>query len=352
MIGRLLGIAVLCCFATGLYSHYLQEPLDWMAFPTQPYWIYRLTQGIHVATGTAAIPLLLAKLWTVYPRLFSWPMIKSIRHAVERGSIAILVSATVLQLFMGFINTIKWYPWPFSFRQVHFGLAWVTVGSLLIHIAVKLPLIVEHWRNHGIPSSGKGWSRRGFLTATTVATGLVVATTVGQSVNWLGRAAVLSPRKPHVGPQGLPINRTAAQADVLATATSAKWQLLVRGPRTVSLSLAELEALPQHKVTLPISCVEGWSQNADWTGVRIRELLELVDTPTNATVTVSSLERDGHYRTSELSPEFIRDDRTLLALRLGNETLHIEHGYPARIIAPGRPGVLQTKWVQRIEVNE
>ncbi|WP_148668402.1 molybdopterin-dependent oxidoreductase, partial [Streptomyces sp. WAC05950] len=27
----------------------------------------------------------------------------------------------------------------------------------------------------------------------------------------------------------------------------------------------------------------------------------------------------------------------------------LDHGYPARIIAPNRPGVLQTKWVGRLE---
>ena len=41
---------------------------------------------------------------------------------------------------------------------------------------------------------------------------------------------------------------------------------------------------------------------------------------------------------------------TLLALGLDGESLSIDHGYPARIIAPNRPGVLQTKWVDRIEV--
>ena len=30
--------------------------------------------------------------------------------------------------------------------------------------------------------------------------------------------------------------------------------------------------------------------------------------------------------------------------------LHIDHGYPARLIAPNRPGVQQTKWVARLEV--
>jgi hypothetical protein len=45
------------------------------------FWGYRLTRGIHVATGMATIPLLLMKLWSFYPNLFWFPPIRSIRHA-------------------------------------------------------------------------------------------------------------------------------------------------------------------------------------------------------------------------------------------------------------------------------
>ena len=40
--------------------------------------LYRVTQGVHVATGLASIPLLLAKLWAVYPKLFTWPPFSSV----------------------------------------------------------------------------------------------------------------------------------------------------------------------------------------------------------------------------------------------------------------------------------
>jgi DMSO/TMAO reductase YedYZ molybdopterin-dependent catalytic subunit len=46
----------------------------------------------------------------------------------------------------------------------------------------------------------------------------------------------------------------------------------------------------------------------------------------------------------------VEDPLTLLALLLDGEPLAIDHGYPCRLIAPDRPGVLQTKWVSRLEV--
>jgi DMSO/TMAO reductase YedYZ molybdopterin-dependent catalytic subunit len=44
------------------------------------------------------------------------------------------------------------------------------------------------------------------------------------------------------------------------------------------------------------------------------------------------------------------DPDTLLALALNGEPLALDHGFPVRLIGPNRPGVLQTKWVARVEV--
>ena len=48
-----------------------------------------------------------------------------------------------------------------------------------------------------------------------------------------------------------------------------------------------------------------------------------------------SLQTSGKYAVTEMQPEFVRDPLTLVALELDGEVLDIDHGYPARIIAPG-----------------
>ena len=146
VLGRWLALSFTVCFLTGLFSHGLQEPPSWMFFPTRPVWIYQLTQGVHVTAGLASIPLLLAKLWSVYPELLKWPPVASVGQALERGSIALFIGSSLIELTTGLINTYKWYPWPFPFRETHYWLSWVIWGSLLLHIAVKLPLIAAHWR--------------------------------------------------------------------------------------------------------------------------------------------------------------------------------------------------------------
>jgi hypothetical protein len=235
LIGSALGVAFATAFATGLISHLLQHPPGWLAghLWTRPSWGYRLTQGLHVSSGIAAIPLLFAKLWTVYPKLFAWPPLKSIGHALERLSILVLFSGAMFELVTGLLNTAQWYPWKFPFIQAHYWVAWITVGALIVHIGVKAPAIARGLRNprKELPEAAHaeelahegGVSRRAFIATTAVATGTVTLATVGQSISTLRPISVLSPRDVSVGPQHLPINRTAVQARVTETAVHPDW---------------------------------------------------------------------------------------------------------------------------------
>lgn len=175
--------------------------------------------------------------------------------------------------------------------------------------------------------------------------------TVGQSLGWLRGVNLFAPRVPAQGPQQLAINRTAAAAQVQTLANDPGWRLTVVGPGgTVAFERAQLLGLPQTHSELPITCVEGWSTSAHWRGVRVRDLLAQVGAPDDASVRFTSLEPEGVYRVTDLPREFVRHPTTLVALELNGETLNLDHGYPARLIAPARPGVLQTKRLSRLEV--
>jgi hypothetical protein len=361
-VGLWLGVCFTICFATGLISHYAQNAEQPIPFPTGPAWGYRVTQGVHVVTGTAAVPLLLVKLWTVYPRLFLRPA-RSVRRLVpdllDRGSVAVLVAAAIFQLASGLANSSVWYPWEFSFRTTHYAVAWIAVGALALHIAVKLPIIrgalgadVDDTTYDRAAATEPGaLSRRALLRSTWMAAGVAAVATAGIGVPWLRRVSVLGVRSGD-GPAGIPINKSALAAGVIGRATSGSYRLIVAyGGRTRAFSREDLLRLPQTPAVLPIACVEGWSASGTWTGVRMRTLLDRVGAPPDREVTVVSLQESGPFTTTVLPGNFADDDRTLLALTLEGEPLSLDHGYPARIIAPNRPGVLQTKWVRRVEVR-
>jgi len=378
-IGVWLGVSFTICFLTGLVSHFAQVPDPWLPFPTRPTWGYRVTQSAHVISGTMSVPLLLVKLWTVYPKLFARPP-RAVRelalHGAERLSIAVLVSAAIFQLATGLANSAQWYPWAFRFVPTHYAVAWIAIGALAIHVAVKLPVIREglggglddarssllDQPNHRVveqralasvveTTSSASLSRRGLLRSTWLAAGVAALATAGSTVPLLRNVSVLGVRSGD-GPGGIPINKSAKAADVVAAATSPAYRLTVGyGDREVTLSRDQLAAMSQTTAELPIACVEGWSASGAWTGVRVRELLDLVDAPRGSDITVTSLQPAGPFRVTALQANFADDPLTLLALDLEGEPLSIDHGYPCRLIAPNRPGVLQTKWVSRLEAT-
>ena len=347
-LGTWLGISFTVAFATGLFSHFTQHPPAWLLWPSRPVNLYRVTQGLHVISGIATVPLLLAKLWTVYPRLWQWPPLRSAGHAVERLFVLLLVAGALFQLVTGLFNIAYLYPWPFGFLQAHYWTAYIVYGALVIHVVNEWAKIRRHLFTR-VEEPG----RRRFLYTVAAASGLVALVTAGEALTPLERLAVLAPRDPDAGPQGVPVNRSAAAAGVTEVLRDPAYRLVVTGAvRTeLSLSYADLQRLPQHTVRLPIACVEGWSVECEWSGVRLRDLIGRAGGSPEAYLTVESLERSGYYRTSEVRPPHWNDPLTLLALTLNGRPLDPDHGYPARLIAPNRPGVMQTKWVARVRVS-
>lgn len=363
-LGVALGLAFTACFLTGLVSHGIQHPPSWLAWFPRPSWLYRLTQGIHVTTGIASIPLLLAKLWTVYPRLWAWPPLESLANAVERLSLLPLVGGSLFLLFSGVASVSRWLPFSatISFPPAHYAAAWITIGALIIHVGAKIgatrSALVRGGRrgdgNAPAPPVALGLSRRGFLGSIAAAAATLVVVTVGQTLRPLAWAGALAPRDPRVGPQGVPVNKTAAQARVSDIATNPGYQLVVEGAVAVplSLSLDDLRAMPQREARLPIACVDGWSAMATWRGVSLRDLIAAAGAMAGAAVTVHSMQRPGTaYATSELNASQIADPDTLLALELNGDPLDLDHGFPVRLIGPNRPGVQQTKWLARVVVR-
>ncbi|MGW5637242.1 molybdopterin-dependent oxidoreductase [Streptomyces sp. NPDC003832] len=377
----LAGITVL--FVTGLLSYAAYNPdlspvndktpdkglLGFYLFswPTDPHWLYRLNQGVHVTLGITLIPVLLAKLWSVVPRLFTLPPARSLAHALERISLLLLVGGALFEFVTGVLNIQLDYVFPGSFYPLHFYGAWVFFAAFLAHLALKTPTALRNLRqmreerNDLVPTepAEPTVSRRGALWFVGGGSLLLFATTVGQNFDGpLRRTALLAPHggaDPGEGPNGFQINKTAAYAGIRPAETADDtWRLVVTGRTgTVRLARADLLRLPLHSAALPIACVEGWSTGDQWwRGVRLRELAALVGYDDAPDVFVESLQRRGAFRRAALRANQVADPRSLLALFVNGEELSPDHGHPARIIVPAAPGVLNTKWVARLTFGD
>ncbi|MGB7869350.1 MAG: molybdopterin-dependent oxidoreductase [Mycobacterium sp.] len=394
VFGSVLLVSLPVVILTGLLSYIAYGPqfgqaipgdVGWLKlptfdWPTRPSWLYRLTQGVHVGLGLIIIPVVLAKLWSVIPRLFAWPPLRSIAQLLERLSLLMLVGGILFELATGLLNIQYDYIFGFSFYTAHYYGAWIFIAGFVIHVVIKLPRMVTGLRSQSFravlrtsradtrpePPDADGlvaadpapptMSRRGALALAGGGALFVAVLTAGQTLGGFSRrAAFLLPRGRNrgTGPNDFQVNRTAAAAAITPADTGANWRLSVRGPSgQIQLSRAALESMPQHTAELPIACVEGWSTIQTWSGVRLRDLADLVGLPNPARATVRSLERAGAFNHAVLQANQVRNPDSLLALRVNGCDLSFDHGYPARIIVPALPGVHNTKWVRSIEFGQ
>ena len=70
-------------------------------------------------------------------------------NALERLSVFLLVGAAFFELLTGLFNVAEVYLWGFLFPPVHYAIAWVAIGAIAIHVAVKLPVIRPRPRRGG-----------------------------------------------------------------------------------------------------------------------------------------------------------------------------------------------------------
>jgi len=224
-----------------------------------------------------------------------------------------------------------------------------------VHIAVALalvPLVVWHvWargiRARGIRSRRAGLSRRALLRAGVLAAGAAGLYAAGEAaVSGLGlpgarRRFTGSYEVASFRPEAMP--STSWLLDAVPAVDSDRWRLTVTdGQGRRELTLAQLTT-PGTAVRATLDCTSGWYSHQDWTGVPLSTLLHRG--PGTQSVYVHSV--TGYWVRFP-----IRElDRLLLATQMGGAPLSADHGFPVRVVAPGRRGYWWVKWVDRIEVQ-
>jgi len=236
--------------------------------------------------------------------------------------------ATGLLHSTGFQNRLG----PLTVMQVHIG------GAL-----VTLIMIIFHYRSHPVPLRSTDLDRRAFLGTirVTAAAGAVWALWEGGlgavGASGSSRRFTGSHERGSFSPAAMPV--TSWLDDRPPSIDGSTWSVAVNA-RPVTLD--QLASAPRDTFAAVLDCTSAWYSEQDWTGVRLDRLLAPGDA---RSVLVRS--RTGYSRRFPIADL----DRLWLVTELGGKPLSPGHGFPARMVAPGRRGFWWVKWVATIEAS-
>ena len=147
-----------------------------------------------------------------------------------------------------------------------------------------------------------------------------------------------------------------AVADPVLDANS--WRLILDGEvnRPVQLDYNILRRLPSVEVHKTLECISNFTaqchlaffgcdliSTARWRGARLRDVLQLAGGLKPGIVSLEVRSADEY--SSSIPPELALDPDSLLVYEMNGQILPRVHGYPARLLVPGRYGMKNAKWV-------
>ncbi len=223
-------------FGQGFPMHVGWLRLPYFDWPTCPAWLYRLTQECTSSWGWSWCRWW--RPWSVIPKLFAWPPVRSLAQLLERVTLLLLVGGILFEIATGVLDIQYDYVFGFNFYIGHYYGAWVFTGAFAAHGASSCRACCGRCvpgrcaRNcacpapktrpepadpDGLVAPAPGpatLSRRGVLAVVGGGSALIAVLTAGQTIGGTARRmSLLAPRGGYRdSPDDFPVNHTAAAA--------------------------------------------------------------------------------------------------------------------------------------------
>jgi hypothetical protein len=282
------------------------------------------------AHGAAGLALVLLAPWKAAISA------RGLRRRREGSTASVALAAlVVLAVASGVAHAVGWWTGTLA-MQVHVGSALATIPLVVWHVVAR-PV-----RPRRTDLSRRSLIRGAALTGGSLATlgaleGIVrVAGLPGSDRRFTG-----SYERGSFEPSAMPV--TQWLDDGVPAIDVDRWRLEVRRTDSVAVWTYEELAGLEDDLRATLDCTGGWFAEQDWSGVRLDRLLD-TRTEMRSILVVSAT---GYARRFPIEDA----PRILLATGVDGEPLSAGHGFPVRLVAPGRRGFWWVKWVVRIETS-
>jgi DMSO/TMAO reductase YedYZ molybdopterin-dependent catalytic subunit len=149
-----------------------------------------------------------------------------------------------------------------------------------------------------------------------------------------------------------PVDKLPEEFNKLQAGGFADWRLVVDG--TVAnpgvLSVAQLKSYPSRTQITEVACEEGWSYIAEWKGVPLSHVLELVGTRPEAKYVVYRSIQSDWWESIDMSDAL--HPQTFLTYGMNGDDLPVPHGGPLRLRVPRQLGYKSVKFINHITVTD
>ncbi|MGE3855544.1 MAG: molybdopterin-dependent oxidoreductase [Dehalococcoidia bacterium] len=364
-LGLVLAVMLAVMFASGAFFF-----LYTFNFNAPPW--FTAVRFAHFYTGLASIPILLGKYGSTSIRFAGYYLrVPRYRAAgppawVPRVLSPLLAADFFVLYFSGLYMLFHYYytvtniP-PFGAKPVQVHLWAAIIGAplvtihLLWHLASALRTVgAARPAAPAVAGYAEGdrarIGRRALLAGlggAGVGLALLLQNTRARSVEFANLFIGRIPPEERGGPGDFPVETLFGKAEVRDVAA---YRLEVVGEvdRPLSLTYADILALPAQETTIRLSCVSGWTERVVWRGPRVRDVLALAqERAVSRSVAFHSLSGYGvtwHRDRLEV-------DDALLATHANGAPLSENHGFPVRLIVPGYPGQNMVKQIDRLFVR-